>query len=132
MIDTHVLSQPSSITISVRRSGTRLTASTTLTYSDSVITGQAHRDDDNRIRAIAQATVEAIRTQLPCPAEIESAQVLAIPGRRVALTVVEFPDARGSYEAFVGSALVQGEVEEALARSVLAALAGHIDYEEPV
>lgn len=119
---------PTSIAISVRRSGGSLTAQTTLTYDDRVLTGHAHRDDDNRVRAIAEATLDALRDVTP--SSLESAQVLAVPGRKVAVAVVEFPDAQGSYEAYVGSALVRGEVEDALARSVLDAVTDWIDIEE--
>jgi hypothetical protein len=53
---------------------------------------------------------------------VESTQVIAIPGRRIAVTVVEFPDESQAYQVLVGSALVRGDVEDALARSVLSAL----------
>ena len=54
--------------------------------------------------------------------DVESTQVIAIPGRRIAVTVVEFPDESQPYQVLVGSALVRGDVEDALARSVLSAL----------
>jgi hypothetical protein len=123
-----VLSAPTSIAISVRRSGTTLSAHTTLTYPEAVLVGEMRRDDDNRVRAIAQATLEALRDI--APGTVESAQVLAVPGRKVAVTVVEFPAAHGGYDAFVGSALVRGEVEDALARSVLDAITDWIDIKE--
>ncbi len=123
-----VLTAPTAITISVRRSGSTLSAHTTLTYPDAVLAGEAHRGDDNRMRAIAQATLDALRDV--AGGSLESAQIIAVPGRKVAVTVVEFPDAQGSYVAFVGSALVRGEVEDALARSVLDAITDHIDNEE--
>lgn len=122
------LSAPTAITISVKRSGATLSAHTTLTYPDAVLVGQAHRGDDNRMRAIAQATLDALREV--ADGSLESAQIISVPGRKVAVTVVEFPDAHGSYGAFVGSALVRGEVEDALARSVLDAITDHIDNEE--
>lgn len=120
-----VLATPSAITISVRRSGATLSAHTTLTYPDTVLVGEAHRDDDNRMRAIAQATLAALRDV--SDSSLESAQIISVPGRKIAVTVVEFPDAHGSYRAFVGSALVRGEVEDAVARSVLDAITDHID-----
>lgn len=123
-----VLSAPTAITISVKRSGATLSAHTTLTYPDAVLVGESHRGDDNRMRAIAQATLEALREV--SDGTLESAQIIPVPGRKVAVTVVEFPDAQGSYQAFVGSALVRGEVEDALARSVLDAITDHIDSEE--
>lgn len=123
-----VVRAPSSIAVSVRRSGGALSAQTTLTYPDEVLTGHTHRTDDNRVRAIAEATVDALRAV--APGVLESAQVVAVPGRKVALTVVEFPTAGGSYTAYVGSALVRGEVEDALARSVLDAVTNWIGSEE--
>jgi hypothetical protein len=62
--------------------------------------------------------------------EIESAQVLAVPGRKVAVTVVGFPGDGDGYQASVGSALAGGEVEDALVRSVLDAVTAHIETEE--
>lgn len=126
--DVPSLAHPSAITISVRRAGTSLTARTTLTYPGQVLTGEAHRTDDNRVAAVAQATLAALPGR--DGAEVESAQVVAVPGRKVALTVLGFPGAQGTYEAFVGSALVRGEVEDALARSVLDAVTARIDTEE--
>ncbi len=123
-----VVNAPTAIAISVRRSGGSLSAATTLTYPGVEWRGQAHRDDNRRERAIAQATLDALREVVS--AALESAQVLSVPGRRVALTVVEFPDALGEYKAYVGSALVHGEVEDALARSVLNAVTNWIDTEE--
>jgi hypothetical protein len=84
--------------------------------------------DDNRVAAVAQATLAALPGA--AGAEVESAQILAVPGRKIALTVVEFPGDPGSYVAYVGSALVRGEVEDALARSVLDAVTARIETEE--
>jgi hypothetical protein len=86
------------------------------------MSGQAVREDGDRERAIAQATLDALRPLLPESVDVESTQVIAIPGRRIAVTVVEFPDESQAYQVLVGSALVRGDVEDALARSVLSAL----------
>lgn len=123
-----VVKSPTSIMISVRRSGGSLQAQTILAYDEVTLTGHAHRNDDNRVRAIAEATLDALRDVTS--GSLESAQVLAVPGRKVAVSVVEFPDAHGDYEAYVGSALVHGEVEDALARSVLDAYTDKMDTEE--
>jgi hypothetical protein len=128
--DVPSLAHPSAITISVRRAGTSLTARTTLTYPGLVLTGQAHRMDDNRVAAVAQATLAALPGH--AGTQVESAQVVAVPGRKVALTVLGFPGGQGGYEAFVGSALVRDEVEDALARSVLDAVTARIETEEHV
>ncbi len=114
--------RPALTTISVRRSGTSVLASATLTLRGTQLTGQAVREDGDRERAIALATLDALRPLLPESVDVESTQVIAIPGRRIAVTVVEFPDEDQPYQVLVGSALVRGDVEDALARSVLSAL----------
>jgi hypothetical protein len=113
--------RPALTSISVRRSGGTVTATTSLALSGKVLSGSAERSDGDRERAIALATLDALRPLLPDKADVESAQVVAIPGRKVALTVVEFPGEPAGYEVLVGSALVRGDVEDALARSVLSA-----------
>jgi hypothetical protein len=122
------LTRPSAITVAVRRSGGSLTARTTLAYAGRQFTGEAHRADDNRVAAVAQATLAALPGLVG--AEVESAQVVAVPGRKVAMTVLGFPGEQGGYEAFVGSAVVRGEIEDALARSVLDAVTARIETEE--
>ncbi len=114
--------RPALTSISVRRSGTSVLASAHLTLQGSQMSGQAVRDDGNRERAIALATLDALRPLLPESVDVESTQIVAIPGRRIAVTVVEFPDESQPYQVLVGSALVRGDVEDALARSVLSAL----------
>ncbi|MEZ5185544.1 MAG: hypothetical protein R2720_07345 [Candidatus Nanopelagicales bacterium] len=114
--------RPALISISVRRSGGRVTASTSLAMAGMVLSGSATREDADRERTIALATLDALRPIVPEGVDIESAQIVAIPGRKVALTVVGFPDDTGQFEALVGSALVRGDTEDALARSVLSAL----------
>lgn len=114
--------RPALTSISVRRSGSTITATASLALGGKVLTGSASRDDADRERAIALATLDALRPFLPEAVDIESAQVVPIPGRKVALTVVAFPDESQPYQVLVGSALVRGDVEDALARSVLSAL----------
>jgi len=114
--------RPALTSISVRRSGTSVLASASLTLRGAHLHGQAVRDDGDRERAIALATLDALRPLLPETVDVESTQVVAIPGRRIAVTVVEFPDESQAYQVLVGSALVRGDVEDALARSVLSAL----------
>lgn len=114
--------RPALTSISVRRSGSSVTASATLALTGQVLTGSASRDDGDRERTIALATLDALRPLLPEAVDIESAQVVTIPGRAVALAVVEFPDESRPNQLLVGSALVRGDVEDALARSVLSAL----------
>lgn len=114
--------RPALTSISVRRSGASVLASAALTLRGTELHGQAVRDDGDRERAIALATLDALRPLLPEAVDVESTQVVTIPGRRIAVTVVEFPDESQAYQVLVGSALVRGDVEDALARSVLSAL----------
>ena len=114
--------RPALTSISVRRTGGSVSATCSLALAGKVLTGSATRTDADRERAIALATLDALRPLLPENVDVESAQVIAIPGRKVALTVLEFPDETRPYQVLVGSALVRGDVEDALARSVLSAL----------
>ena len=114
--------RPALTSICVRRSGGSVTATTSLAMEGMVLSGTATREDADRERTIALATLDALRPLLPEAADIESSQIVAISGRKVALTVVAFPDDAGQFEVLVGSALVRGDVEDALARSVLSAL----------
>lgn len=114
--------RPALTAISVKRSGNELSATASLTLSGRTMTGSATRHDGDRERTIATATLAALTGLLPSGVDLESSQVIAIPGRTVAVTVVRFPDGSGRYQPLVGSALVRGEVEDALARSVLSAL----------
>ncbi len=114
--------RPALTSISVRRSGNSVLASASLTLRGTHMSGQAVREDGDRERAIALATLDALRPLLPDAVDLESTQVIAIPGRRIAVSVVEFPDESQAYQVLVGSALVRGDIEDALARSVLSAL----------
>lgn len=121
---------PTLISIAVRRTAGALTAATSLCLRGITVHGSADRDDDDRERAIATATLDAVREMLPAGVRVESAQVIAVPGRTVAISVLEFPDGKGRTRPLVGSALVTGEVEDALALSVLAALDRRLNDEE--
>lgn len=114
--------RPALTAISVKRAGSEVSATASLTLDGRIMTGRATRHDGDRERTIATATLAALTEMLPTDVELESSQVIAIPGRTVALTVVRFPDGSGRQQPLVGSALVRGEVEDALARSVLSAL----------
>ncbi|MCU0279385.1 MAG: hypothetical protein MUF33_07115 [Candidatus Nanopelagicales bacterium] len=114
--------RPALTAISVKRAGSEVSATASLTLGGRTMTGRATRHDGDRERTIATATLAALTDMLPTGVELESSQVIAIPGRTVALTVVRFPDGSGRQQPLVGSALVRGEVEDALARSVLSAL----------
>ena len=114
--------RPALTAITVKRTGPEITATATLTLRGQSLSGTATRNDGDRERTIASATLSALSNLLPEGVDLESSQVITIPGRTVAVTVVEFPDASGQHQPLVGSALVRGDAEDALARSVLSAL----------
>lgn len=114
--------RPALTSISVRRSGRRVSATAALALTGQVLTGHASREDSDRALAIAQATLDAVRPLLEHAAEVESAQVVTVPGREVALTVLNLSAGSLPGRVLVGSALIRGDLEDALARSVLSAL----------
>ena len=79
--------------------------------------GPAHRP-----RIIATATLAALTELLGIPAQVESAQVLEVGMREVAVTTLCLTIPRLGDQALCGSALVRGDEEDAVARSVLAAV----------
>jgi len=73
-------------------------------------------------RIVASATLAALTELLGIPAQIESAQVLDVANREVALVSLVLTIPRLGDQALVGSALVRGDEEDAVARAVLAAV----------
>lgn len=122
--------RPTLLSISVRRSAAVVNASVSLCLDGRTLSGEVTRNDDDRSRAIASATLAALDSVLAGPVSLESAQVVAIPGRKVAITVLELPDEQAQFRTLVGSALVRGEIEDALALSVLDALDHQSNDEE--
>lgn len=119
--------RPALTSISLRHERKRITAQASLALQGRVLTGSATRTDGDRERTIAAATLAALRPLFAEDAQIESAQVLDLAGRRVALTVVAFGGTDTEAHALAGCALVRGDVEAALARSVLGALNRRLD-----
>ena len=76
----------------------------------------------HRPRIVAAATLAAMTELLGIPAQIESAQLLEIGLREVAVTVLTLTIPRLGEQILCGSALVRGDEEDAVARSVLAAV----------
>ena len=81
----------------------------TLEYAD-----EKGRLDDNRIYALTEL--------IGMPAQIESAQIAEAGVRAVALTGLVIHVPRFGDQTLCGSAIVRGDAEDAVARSVLAAL----------
>jgi len=76
----------------------------------------------HRPRIVAGATLNALSELLGMPAQIESAQIVEAGIREVAVTVLTIAIARFGDQTLCGSAIVRGDSEDAVARSVLAAL----------
>ena len=78
-------------------------------------------DAADRTAIIASATLGAVSGLLDSDAVLETADVIEIGGRDVALTILRL-DTEDPAEILVGSAIIRGDVEDATARSVPSAL----------
>jgi len=76
----------------------------------------------HRPRIVASATLDALTELIGMPAQIESAQIAEAGVREVALAVLVIHVPRFGDQTLCGSAVVRGDIEDAVARSVLAAL----------
>ncbi|MFN8184404.1 MAG: hypothetical protein U0R23_08285 [Candidatus Nanopelagicales bacterium] len=112
--------RPALTAISVHHAGSTVIATALMSLHGTVLRGRAQADD--RSSAVTLATLDALSPLLPEGTAIDHAQVLTIADRQVAVTLVAFPGGQAHPEVLVGSALVKGDVEDALARSVLSAL----------
>jgi hypothetical protein len=83
-------------------------------------TGPAH--PTHRPRIVAKAALGALTELLGIPAEVESAQLVEMGLREVALAVVSLQVPRLGEQVLCGSAMVRGDAEDAVARAVLAAV----------
>ena len=113
--------RPALTSIAVVVDGDRLEATATLALNGRVLTGQCMGDASDRTAVVASATLGALAALLDCEAEVESATILDIAGRDVALSILRLNSA-SPHDLLVGSAIVRGDVEDATARSVLSAL----------
>ncbi len=75
-----------------------------------------------RPRLVAEATLRALDELLGTVAEVESAAVVTVGAREVAVTVLSVMVPRSGEQVVTGSALVRGDESDAVARSVLDAL----------
>ena len=71
---------------------------------------------------MGQATLVALTELLGIPASVESSQLVEVGLREVALTVLTLSIPRLGEQVLCGSAMVRGDAEDAVARSVLAAV----------
>lgn len=120
--------RPALTSIALRTDGDRVTATITLALHGRVLSASQSGDAGDRTRVVAEAALESVAQLLGAPASLESAQVVEISGRDIAISVVQMqlptdtPGARPRFEVLVGSAIVRGDSEDATARSVLSAL----------
>ncbi len=118
------LPRPALTSITVRNSGGDTHVHVTLAIAGSVFSGEAGGPSSplHRPRIVASATLGALTELLGIPAQVESSQILEIGNREVALTTLSITIPRLGEQALCGSALVRGDEEDAVARSVLAAV----------
>jgi hypothetical protein len=110
--------------IVVRTGGVRVEACVTVAGGDVLHEGQAFGSPavSNRGPLVARATLDAAAKALNRPADMESCVIASTGQREVALTVVTLFCDRDGEEVLVGSALVRGDLADAVSRSVLDAL----------
>ncbi len=116
--------RPALRAIDLRTAGGEAVVTVGLAQGDDAFTGTATGPGlpVHRPRIVAQATVAAVAELLGMPVEVESAQLLEIGLRKVAVTVLSVSVPRLGEQVLCGSALVRGDEHDAIARSVLAAL----------
>jgi hypothetical protein len=117
--------RPALTSISVKRqSGGGTEVSVALTIGSMVLTGEAAGPSApvHRARLVAEATLGALTELLGIPAQIESSQIVDAGAREVAVSVLTLEIPRLGEQVLCGSALVRGDEEDAVARSVLAAV----------
>ena len=118
------LPRPALTSIVTHRSETETVVDVQLGISGAVFSGRADGPSGNlhRPRIVASATLAALTELLGIPAQVESAQVIEVANREVALTTLILTIPRLGDQVLCGSALVRGDEEDAVARSVLAAV----------
>lgn len=118
------VTRPALTSITVKSSDGESEVQVSLAIGGSVFSGHASGPGApvHRPRIVAAATLAAMTELLGIPAQIESAQLLEIGLREVAVTVLTLTIPRLGEQVLCGSALVRGDEEDAVARSVLAAV----------
>jgi hypothetical protein len=118
------LTRPALTAIAVRTADGETEVTVTMGVGGGVYTGTATGPGlpIHRPRIVAQAAVAALSELLGIAAQVESAQLLEIGLREVAVTVLSLSIPRLGEQVLCGSALVRGDEEDAIARSVLAAV----------
>ena len=116
--------RPALTSITVKSAEGESEVAVSLAIGGSVFSGHATGPGApiHRARIVASATLAALTELLGIPAAVESAQLLEIGMREVAVTVLSVTIPRLGEQVLVGSALVRGDEEDAVARAVLAAV----------
>lgn len=118
--------RPALTSIALCSEGDRIEATATLALHGRILSATTHGDASDRTAVVARTTLSALEPLLSCPAFIESAQIVDVGGRDVALCIVGLEPPNGAsgpaLSVLVGSAMVRGDYEDATARSVLSAL----------
>jgi len=114
--------RPAFTSIGVRVTGDRVEATAILALHGHILTGGCIGDAADRASIVASATLSALTPLLDFEVTVDSALIVDATGHDVALSILRTGDDHTGSGLLVGSALVRGDVEDALARSVLSAL----------
>ena len=116
--------RPALTSITTERRGSDAIVSVTLCIDGSAFSGTADGPASavHRPRVVAAATLAALTELLGIEAHVDSSQILELGMREVAVTTLVLEIPRLGQQAVCGSALVRGDAEDAVARSVLAAV----------
>jgi hypothetical protein len=116
--------RPAITSIMVRTAGTESEAVVSLATGGHVFEGRVIGPGaaSQRPRLVAQATLRALDELLGTTAEVESAAVVMVGSREVAVTVLSVMVPRSGEQVVTGSALLRGDESDAVARAVLDAL----------
>jgi len=116
--------RPAITSIMVRTAGTESEAVVSLATGGHVFEGRVVGPGaaSQRPRLVAQATLRALDELLGTTAEVESAAVVMVGSREVAVTVLSVMVPRSGEQVVTGSALLRGDESDAVARAVLDAL----------
>jgi hypothetical protein len=116
------MARPSLTAISVGTTGGETEVTVNVTIDGTSFTGVASGPGApiHRPRIVAQATLNSLSELLGINSHIESAQLVDFGSREVAVTVLTLSIPRLGEQVVCGSALVRGDAEDAVARSVLA------------
>lgn len=125
---TAVQDRPALVAVTTRTSGAECQVDVELVAAGTPLVGTALGPvaASGRARVVAAATLSALKDLVGTRCELESAQVVDVAGREVAVVVVLVTVPRVGVQVLTGSAPVTADVADAVARSVLASLNRHL------